>query len=307
MHSFKGATLMTVAELVSKFLLHKQRNGCRPATLKHYTGRLKKFVARFGTMAPAEVGREEVLTYLFEVGQGLSSSTRRSDIVVLEILQAYAIDFDHLVAPWIRKKDAPKPPQGIRQRIPTLEETVKLLTLAQAKRPDFAVAYRFLRLSGARPGELCGAEITQLQVNGDARVLVLPEHKTSRKTGLPRRIPIGVQLAPLVDQAIAGRRAGRIFLDRRGEPWDRDGLSRLFRTFRDELGLDKDLVLYCTRHEFGTAVAHEFGILEASRLLGHSNVAMTQRYAKTPEDQLRDVQGRAIKDVDPGQAGQAAA
>lgn len=285
---------MTVAELVTKFLFHCERNGCKPATIRHYQGRLKKFVGRFGTMTPADVGREDVLNFLHEAGKGLSNSTRRSNIVVLERLQSYAVDFDHLVGPWIRKKDAQKPPQGRRERVATLEETQQLLKAAS---PDFALIYRALRLTGARPGELCNANISDLHGPPDARMLVLTEHKTSRKTGAPRRIPIGAGVAPIFAAAIGERTEGRIFVDRRGHAWDRDRLSRCFRVLRNQLGLSRELVLYSTRHEFGTAVAREFGILEASKLLGHTDVKTTQRYTHPREEELRDVQGRAIRDV----------
>lgn len=292
---------MTVADLVGSFLLHSERNGCKPSTLRHYRGRLKKFVEAFGPRPPRKVGREEVLNHLYAVGKGLSDSTRRSDIVAVELLQAYAVDYGHLKDPWIRKKkDIKKPPQGYRERIASVEETQKLLKAAPE---DFALIYRVLRLTGARPSEVCGANISDIKGEGDERVLVLQEHKTSRKTGKPRRIPLGAAVAPLFDKAVAGRTEGRVFVDRRGLPWDRDRLSRHFRLLRNKLGLSKELVLYSTRHEFGTAVAHEFGLLQASRLLGHTNTKMTERYTKTPEEQLRDVQGKAIKDVDPGPAG----
>ena len=47
-------------------------------------------------------------------------------------------------------------------------------------------------------------------------VITLKEHKTARKTGQPRRIPIGRKLGELLDQAIgkvadAARKHGKIF------------------------------------------------------------------------------------------------
>ena len=60
--------------------------------------------------------------------------------------------------------------------------------------------YSALRQCGARPGELCRATIAD--VDRTSRVITLKEHKTARKTGQPRRIPVGRKLENLLDQAI---------------------------------------------------------------------------------------------------------
>jgi hypothetical protein len=55
-----------------------------------------------------------------------------------------------------------------------------------------------------------------------ASAIVLREHKTARKTGKPRRIPIGRKLGELVAQAIGQREAARFSFPRPG----RRGRSR---------------------------------------------------------------------------------
>ena len=84
-----------------------------------------------------------------------------------------------------------------RDRLPTAFETDTVL--AQAS-PPFRLIYAALRQCGARPGELCRATIADVDRVG--RLITLKEHKTARKTGQPRRIPIGRKLAELLDQAI---------------------------------------------------------------------------------------------------------
>ncbi|MBI3863743.1 MAG: hypothetical protein HY290_17790 [Planctomycetia bacterium] len=44
------------------------------------------------------------------------------------------------------------------------------------------------------------------------RVITLKEHKTVRKTGQSRRIPVGRKLGDLLDQAIGTRTEGPVFL-----------------------------------------------------------------------------------------------
>jgi site-specific recombinase XerC len=110
------------------------------------------------------------------------------------------------------------------------------------------------------------------------RVITLKVHKTARKTGQPRRIPIGRKLGELLDQAIDTRTEGSIFLSPAGKAWSVPNLSRTYSRLRDEAGLPRDLVLYLARHECGTKICREKGIEYARRLLGHTNISTTQRY-----------------------------
>jgi integrase len=121
-------------------------------------------------------------------------------------------------------------------------------------------------------------------------VITLKEHKTARKTGQPRRIPIGRKLRRLLDQAIGDRTEGPIFLSPSGRQWKVGNLSRTNSRLRDLAGLPRDLVLYLARHECGTKICREKGIEFARRLLGHANISTTQRYMHLDDRELADAQ-----------------
>ena len=148
--------------------------------------------------------------------------------------------------------------------------------------------YSALRQCGARPGELCRAKIAD--VDRTNRVITLKEHKTARKTGLARRIPIGRRRGELLDQAIGDRTEGPVFLSPSGRVWKVGNLSRTYSRLRDLAGLPKDLVLYLARHECGTKICREKGIEFARRLLGHTNITTTQRYMHLDDSELADAQ-----------------
>lgn len=82
-----------------------------------------------------------------------------------------------------------KPRVGRRDRVPTAAE--KQANLAEAS-PPFRLIHSAPRQCGARPGELCRATIAD--VDRARCVISLKEHKAARKTGQPRRIPIGQKL-----------------------------------------------------------------------------------------------------------------
>src|SRR5262249_61926430 len=121
---------------------------------------------------------------------------------------------------------------GQRDRLPTPVETTAILSRSS---PEFRLIYSALRQCGARPGELYRANIAD--IDKSANCIVLREHKTARKTGKPRRIPIGQKLGELLVQAIGYRQAGPIFLSPAGRSWTVPNLSRTYSRLRDLAGL----------------------------------------------------------------------
>jgi integrase len=271
-----------IPDLVETFLAYYARNRA-PATLAFYRARLKKFCERFNARELNSVTPLEIDEHLAKAGEGLSDSTRHHDAVALQRLQEFALEHKLLDKPVFGKLE--KPRVGQRDRVPTAAETTAILSQSS---PQFRLIYLALRQCGARPGELCRATIAD--IDRTANAIVLREHKTARKTGKPRRIPIGRKLGELLDQAIGNRKVGPIFLSPAGKPWKVSNLSRTYSRLRDLAGLPQDLVLYLARHECGTKICREKGIEYARRLLGHANIATTQRYMHLDDRELADAQ-----------------
>jgi len=273
---------MQIHELTDKFFAWNSRNRA-PATVAFYRARLKKFREAYNARDLASLTPLEIDEHLAAAGTGMSDSTRHHDAVALERLQKFALQNKLLEKPVFGILE--KPRTGRRDRIPTLAETEAILARAS---PAFRLIYLALRQCGARPGELCRATIAD--VDRANRVVTLREHKTARKTGQARRIPIGRRLGEFLDQAIGDRTAGPVFLSPSGRGWRIGNLSRTYSRLRDLAGLPKDLVLYLARHECGTKICREKGIEYARRLLGHTNITTTQRYMHLDEDELADAQ-----------------
>jgi integrase len=273
---------MHIAGVIETFQAWNRRHRA-PATVAFYRARLKKFCEAFNTRELASLTSLEIDAHLAAAGAGMSDSTRHHDVVALERLQKFAIQNELLDKPVFRNLE--KPRVGRRDRVPTQAETEAIM--AQAS-PAFRLIYSALRQCGARPGELCRATIAD--VDRANRVITLKEHKTARKTGQPRRIPIGVKLGAMLTLGIGDRRAGPIFLSPAGKAWTVPNLSRTYSRLRDMAGLPRDLVLYLARHECGTKICREKGIEYARRLLGHSNISTTQRYMHLDDGELADAQ-----------------
>ena len=273
---------MLVSELTDKFPSYCCRHRTA-ATLAFYRARLKKFCREFNARELGSLTPLEIDEHLAATGAGMSDSTRHHDIMALQRLQKFALDFNLLDKPVIGKLE--KPRVGQRSRVPSASETEAILAKASA---PFRLIYAALRQCGARPGELCRAKIAD--VDRANRVITLKDHKTGRKTGQPRRIPIGRKLGELLDQAIGARTEGPVFLSPAGKAWRVPNLSRTYSRLRNDAGLPRELVLYLARHECGTKICREKGIEFARRLLGHANISTTQRYMHLDDRELADAQ-----------------
>jgi integrase len=273
---------MQIRELIETFHSWNSRHRA-PATVAFYRARLKKFCQAYNARELSSLTPLEVDEHLAAAGTGMSDSTRHHDVVALERLQKLAIEHKFLEKPVFGKQE--KPRIGRRDRVPTSAETEALLAKAS---PAFRLMYSALRQCGARPGEMCRATIAD--VDRANRVITLKEHKTARKTGQPRRIPIGRKLGEQLDQAMGTRTEGPVFLCPSGRGWRVENLSRTYSRLRDLAGLPKDLVLYLARHECGTKICREKGIEYARRLLGHTNISTTQRYMHLDDSELADAQ-----------------
>jgi len=136
----------------------------------------------------------------------------------------------------------------------------------------------FLRYTGCRPGELCGLEWTDIDL--EQRVIVLRRHKTSKKTRKPRVVPLHpVVLKLLITIKRQEDPGNHVFVNHRKNPWNRSSLSLRVQRARETAGIPDDAKLYGLRHAFGTrAILNGVDIKTLSELLGHTTTRMSEHY-----------------------------
>lgn len=279
---------MLVSQIFTDFVRHHVEHNS-PATVTYYQQGLRWLLTEFGEAdweALDRLNLKDALhrSYHRPDGTPFSAATHRRNKVAFGQLQKHAVDQEFTARVVLTDKDLTKPGCGRREAVPTAEDLDRLIA---AVSPATALAFRALRASGMRPGELCRADVTMIEGQGRKRAIVLREHKTARKTGKARKIALGRELASIVDQAAGDRTDGPIWLDDHGERWTPSALSSRFRRGRDSLGLTRGLTLYTIRHYVGTWATRKAGIHAAKELLGHTSITMTQRYAHGDEtDQL---------------------
>lgn len=282
---------MRVQQLIDEYLAHAEDHH-KPATVRHYRGRLKKFGELLGHKKLKKLKPRDLDEYIRTVnvdpdtGDAWAPDTCRANITVMDQALKFGLRRGYLKKPIIEKFERPTGRQ--RDRLMTEDEHAAIEALAP---PEFLLIYRGLKQSGARPGELCGALIEN--IDRENQVIELREHKTATKTRKPRLIGIGEKFDAIIRESIGDRTSGPIFLNPNGEAWDPQKLSRKFRELRDQAGLDDELCLYLARHAFATAFYEATEDIKATAdQLGHTNIQTTLRYVKRNKKLLSKNQDR---------------
>lgn len=283
---------LIVSEMTAKFLefvaAKKSAN-----THRFYAGRLVAFDKLLGCKQVRRLKKKHMAHYLDyantwqtgeQKGQPKAPDTIRGNGAALQQMQKWAIRKEVIKKPFIDEDDIPMPAGRKRNRLPTAAEIEQIKLVSS---PAFRLVYDALRRSGARPNEIARATVADWdQVMG---VILLREHKTAAKTGEPREIAVGPKLADLINQSLGSRSEGPLFLTPTGLPWTTNSLSAAFRRARNELELDRRLVLYLTRHCHATEMNQKHGELATQISIGHST-GMLGRYAKIPIEKRHEMQ-----------------
>jgi integrase len=144
----------------------------------------------------------------------------------------------------------------------------------------FRELLRFLRLTGARPGE--ASQLEWSNINLDTAMIVLAVHKTSRtqRTPKPRVIPLTQEVVELLTTIRKRQEPGPlVFRTQRRTAWNRCNLSLRMRRARARAGIPDDAKLYGLRHAFGVrAIINGVDIKTLAELMGHTSTRMTEHY-----------------------------
>ncbi|MCR9093361.1 MAG: site-specific integrase [bacterium] len=184
-------------------------------------------------------------------------------------------------------------------RFLTDEEETALLDAAQPHLKDLLV---FLLDTGARKSEALQLEWDRVSLDRASPSVSFVSTKSQKPRGVPVPRRTEVLLRRLHGEASerAGGRElkGRVFL------WQPPGTDSFvpfedpkkgFRAARERAGLGADVTLHVMRHTYASRlVMAGVPLYDVSKLLGHSTVTMTERYAHLAPDHLE----RAVRRLD---------
>lgn len=150
---------------------------------------------------------------------------------------------------------------------------------AEGAQSHHVTIIRLLALTGARKNEI--AQLRWSEVDLERGLLQLEDSKTGRKV-----IRLGAAAMALLSE-VAKAKSRYVFPDPRDASLPIRNLDWFWVGVRNRAGLE-DLRIHDLRHSFASVgVAGGSGLFLIGKLLGHSHVATTQRYAHLADDPLK--------------------
>ena len=280
----ESSDAVTVLALSERYLREHVAIHCKANSGKLYQRALQRFILpAYGHLAVDEVGREHVLELHYQLRDVPYQANR-----VLEI-QSKLFNLAEL---WGLRREGGNPCRFVRkykerkrERFLSDEEfrglgaVLNEMEVERSVSAHAAAAIRLLMLTGCRRNEIL--ELRWEDVDLDAGELRLPDGKTGARlvplSGAAASVLSGLPRGGDSPWVIAGSKPGR-HLDQLQPAWDR---------VRKRAGLE-DVRIHDLRHSFASrALALGEGLPMIGKLLGHTQVQTTARYAHLARDSVK--------------------
>ena len=280
----KHAPEPLMADLGKRFLEDYAAVRCKPRTLTEYRRAVSLYIdPAIGGMRISEVQRKDIAALHHDMRDTPYQANRTlavlSKMFSLAEVWGWRANGSNPCRHVQRYKERP------RERFLSQEETERLgkvLHEAEPEMPPAVAAFRLLLLTGCRLSEI--QMLRWDDVKDDC--IELPDAKTGG-----RAVPLGPEARavlarlPRVDGnpwVIAGKRPGTHFTDLQ-RPWQR---------IRERAGLE-DVRIHDLRHSYASrALALGESLTMIGKLLGHTQVQTTARYAHLARDSVQNAAAR---------------
>lgn len=249
----------------------------RPKALKDRRSIARVWIAAVGDVSTADLGPSLVERFKAKrsADKAAPATINRAVTIVKHMVGLAARSgwgwMDRERAAQIREVGALKEPPG-RQRPISPAELAKLFAALQPGKERFARRIvQAALLTGCRLGELLGLLKTEVDF------IRMRIDLSRTKSGKRRELVITPPLEAVLKEAIAESAAPQVFVSSRGKAYGVIGFSKRWDGVAERAGLP-DITFHDLRRHVGTVLINSGERLEVvSKLLGHSNVAVTQR------------------------------
>ena len=281
------------------FLRHLVEQGRAPATVEWYSSHCNAILAKFGKLSTMSVLTPLAIRSWIE--DEYAERDPRAVIVAAKSLTRFAVRHRGLIRDPLVGLSSP--PTKRRAGNLTADQRKKIRKNVTG---PFADLVLLLEHTGGRLHEIRTMEARHYDGRRQAIVFPPDEHKTGKRTRLPRVIPLTPEADALIRRLIVEHPEGPIVRNTRGQPWTRDAVRQAFDELRRNVsGLPLNLCATHYRHAMATQLAK--GNLEIARqVLGHSDYRMLTAHYLGSQDvsALRDAVAAAQTGRQPNQAPQ---
>ena len=279
----------SMADLGRRFLEEYVPVHCKPSTREEYSRSVRLFVDPvIGELRVPEVQRKDIAA----LHHGLRDKPYQANRTLGVLSKMFS-----LAEVWGWRPDGSNPCRHVkrykehkRERFLSPEETERLgqvLRDVEEEMPSAVAAFRLLLLTGCRMSEI--RDLRWEYVKDDC--IELPDAKTGGRV-----VPLGPEARAVLSAiprdednpwVIAGRLPGSHLTD----------LQRPWRRIRKQAGLE-DVRIHDLRHSFASrALALGESLTMIGKLLGHTQVQTTARYAHLARDSIQTAAARITESI----------
>jgi site-specific recombinase XerD len=177
--------------------------------------------------------------------------------------------------------------------ISTIEQDYQQKVEAGQIRPDQVIWLRdvflFAVRTGMRRGEVCNVRWRDVDFEHEF-VRVRSDEEFRTKSGHERVIPLATDALEMLRRLRDERddAKGFVFSGYGGKRLNGNYLSKQFRQYRELAGLDEKFSFHSLRHTFASHLVNKgTDLYVVKKLMGHSEIKMTQRYAHLKPDTMQ--------------------
>jgi len=260
--------------------------GLSPHTLAAYGRDLLSYAKFSGGKKPEEMSTEQIIDYFQTLkNKGVASSTLCRALVAIKVFFRFLKREKIISHNPTLFLESPKMWQLIPEVL-TVEEVSRLLMMPDSQTAigvrDKAI-FMVMYASGLRVSELCGLNLGDVS---DDQVRV------KGKGNKERVIPIAPAAVAAVDDYLTRFRTqgdGPLFLSSQGKRLDRVALWERVKFYGKKAGIQKVISPHTLRHSFATHLLENGADLRViQEMLGHSNIATTDRYTHVSKKHLHE-------------------
>ncbi len=275
----------TFKEAAKRYLeWYKTKSSARELSVRKHESRVKVLIDYFGDMLLTRISYFTIESYKKKRLERVSKETVNKELRVLKSI------FNRAKELGLFSENIPK----VEQFKDTQKEEVRYLTKEEAQRlidacPEwFKPVVIFALNTGLRAGEIFSLTWDMVDFK-NRQVYIQASHTKTKKL---YKIPLNETAYNLLRRLAEKRYPhGYVFVNSKGEPYsvDGQGYRGVFKRACKRAGIE-NFRFHDLRHTFASWVAMQSkDIYAVQRLLNHSDLSMTKRYAHLTDDYLHSV------------------
>ena len=278
---------ITLSKFVVEFLNYSLSTHS-PKTQRCFKISFREFIRIVGDKPLKIIGIRDIEKFLALKKSEATERTARTYFVTLASAFQSAVRWKYLQSNPFRLVDKPKLPE-IQPAYFSRTDFQNLMKYTEKK--EFQSLYMFAVSTGMRLGEILALQWTDVDF---VRCVIEVRNSNSftTKTKKNRTIPISEQLKTVLKERMKSASCELVF-HRDTRKFSEEYVSKSFKKTVRRSGLSDNLHFHSLRHTFASWLVQDgVSLYEVQKLLGHSNIAVTQVYSHLQPEGLHSTVNR---------------